>query len=239
MKIDILHEDDAILVVNKPSGVLTIPDRHDQSLFNLYHFLQEKYGEIFVVHRIDRETSGILVFARTEEAHRNLNAQFQDRTVDKIYLTLVRGVVVAESGSIENYLGKHPSLPGRMMVVKTDGKKSITHWRVAERFKSYTLLETVIKTGRQHQIRVHCANMGHPLAVDEMYSKHTAIFLSDFKHKYKASTLEEERPIMARLTLHAHQLVITHPTTEERLTYTLSLPKDFTALLTQMRKWKA
>ena len=236
-KISIVYVDDAFIIVNKPPGVLTIPDRFDETKLNIYRHLQESYGDVFIVHRLDRETSGILCFARTEDAHRELNRQFREREVDKTYAVLVQGSVIAEAGRIENYLNEHPNIPGRMIVVKQLGKKSITEWCVTERFKNYTLLDANIKTGRQHQIRVHFMDMGHPLAIDPMYAKKDAMYLSEVKRKYKPPLLEAEPPLMSRLTLHARHLRLTHPTTGEVMEFAAELPKDFEAILQQLRRW--
>ncbi len=237
-KIQIVYEDDAIIIVNKPAGILSIPDRFNLQLVNIYHFLKEEYGDqIYIVHRLDRDTSGILCFARTEAAHRELSRQWQERTVDKTYCVLVQGTILQDEGRIENYLGEHPGIPGRMVVTKRDGKKSITEWRVTERFKNYTLVAADIKTGRQHQIRVHFTDMGHPLAIDPMYAKRESMFLSEIKtRKYKASKDEDEAPLMSRMTLHAHQLSFLHPETQEKVQFEADLPKDFAAILNQLRK---
>ncbi|MEY4925619.1 MAG: pseudouridine synthase [Bacteroidota bacterium] len=237
-KIQVVYQDDAIVIVNKPAGILSIPDRFNLQLVNIYHFLKEEYGDkIYIVHRLDRDTSGILCFARTEEAHRELSRQWQERTVDKTYCVLVQGTILQEAGRIENYLGEHPGIPGRMVVTKRDGKKSITEWRVTERFKNYTLVAADIKTGRQHQIRVHFTDMGHPLAIDPMYAKRESMFLSEIKtRKYKASKEDDEAPLMSRMTLHAHQLSFLHPETQEKVGFEAELPKDFAAILNQLRK---
>ncbi len=237
-KIQVVYEDSSIVIVNKPAGTLSIPDRFNHQLTNIYGFLKEIYGEsIYIVHRLDRDTSGILCFARTEEAHRELSRQWQARTVDKTYSVLVQGTVLNDEGRIENYLGEHPGIPGRMVVTKRDGKKSITEWRVTERFKNYTLLAADIKTGRQHQIRVHFTDLGHPLAIDPMYAKRESMFLSEIKNKkYKPSAEEDETPLMSRMTLHAHQLSFLHPETQEKVHFEAPLPKDFAAILNQLRK---
>ncbi len=236
-KIELLYADEAIIIVNKPPGILTIPDRHDPAIPNILGYLRDRYESVFTVHRIDRETSGILCFARDEASHRALSMQFQDRLVDKVYMVLVQGTVLGEEGRIENYLADHPTIPGRMVIVKRDGKKSITEWRVTERFRHFTLLDAHIKTGRQHQIRVHFKHLGHPLAIDTMYANKDKLMLSEIKRKFTISENAEEQPIMSRLTLHAHQLGITHPLTGERVHFTAPAPKDFAALLTQLGKW--
>ncbi len=234
----ILHEDEQILIVSKPSGLLTIPDRmgNKESLLGL---LEQKFGKVFVVHRLDRETSGVLCFARNEAAHRNLSLQFEHHTTDKFYLALVDGVLHHEEGEIDKPIGEHPVIPGKM-AISNSGKPSLTFYRVAERFKHFTLAEVLIKTGRTHQIRVHFQSIGYPLAVDALYGRRAAMYLSEIKGKsYKSGKYsEEERPLMERTSLHAARLRLDHPATGERLEFKAELPKDFAAVLNQLRKWK-
>lgn len=236
--IEIIYQDDALVIVSKPSGVLTIPDRFDHTKLNLYHHLQQLFGEIFVVHRIDRETSGIVCFARTADAHRHLSRQFEQRTSEKFYLTLVEGKMHAEEGVIDKPIAESMTEPGKMVIAKR-GKVSVTHWRVVEDFKHYSLLEAEIKTGRMHQIRIHFQSDGYPLAIDSTYGRKEAFFLSDVKlNRFKTGKYsEDERPLMSRTTLHAYRLVLTHPVSEERVNFVCEPPKDFTAVLNQLRKW--
>lgn len=234
---EIIYQDEAIIIVNKPPNYLAIPDRFVADRPNVLRFLQQKFEEVFTVHRIDRATSGILVFARNEEAHRNLSQQFQNRQVDKTYLALVEGQLHLEEGTIDKPITKHPVIAGKM-IINRNGKPSVSHYKVVERFKNYTLLEVKIETGRTHQIRVHLENIGYPLAVDEIYGRKAAFYLSEVKlKKYNSSKNETERPLMSRSTLHAAKLSFTHPTSQERQTVTGALPKDFSALLKQLRKW--
>ena len=235
---EIIYEDEDLVVVNKPPFLLTIPDRFSSDKPNLYHQLGERYGKIYTVHRLDRETSGILVFAKTEEAHRDFSRQFQERTVEKIYFALVEGVMHQEEGVIDKALTEHPTEPGKMIVAQR-GKRSITHFKVREHFKNYTLAEADIKTGRMHQIRVHFQSIGYPLAIDSLYGRKTEFKLSDVKMvKYRMGKFqEEERPLMTRTSLHAGRLTFTHPRTGERLTFEAELPKDFGAVVKQLRKW--
>jgi 23S rRNA pseudouridine955/2504/2580 synthase/23S rRNA pseudouridine1911/1915/1917 synthase len=236
--IDVIYEDEFLLIVNKPADLLTIPDRFDATKPNLIHFLSDHYKEkIWIVHRLDRETSGILCFAKTEEAHRHLSQQFFNRTVDKIYLALVDGKPNPSQGTIDAPIGEHPTLPGRMTVIRT-GKKAVTDYKILEVFKAFSLVEANIRTGRTHQIRVHFKHLGHPLAVDALYGKRDAFFLSEVKNrKYQLGKEQEERPLMARTTLHAHQLTLEHLHTGERATFTAPLPKDFQAVVNQLTKW--
>lgn len=236
-KLEILFEDEAIVVINKPPGLLSIPDRYSPEKANLYSLLNEKYGKIFTVHRLDKETSGILVFARTEEVHKHLSNQFEHRTVEKIYLALVEGRIHKESGTIDKPISNSLTTPGKM-VIHTRGKSSLTHYKVKEYFNHYTLLEAEIKTGRTHQIRVHFESIGYPLAIDAIYGRKDAFFLSDLKlRKYRLGKGQEERPLMKRNSLHAFRLSLEHPVKNELVQFEAPVPKDFNAVLKQLRKW--
>ncbi len=233
----ILFQDDHIVVVNKPAHYLSIPDRFVLEKPNLVSFLKNDFEEVFVVHRLDKETSGVIVFAKNKEAHRDLSIQFENRTVNKIYLTLVEGNVHKDEGKIAQPIANNMRDSGKMIVAKR-GKPSLTFYKVKERFKNYTLVEANIKTGRTHQVRVHFESIGYPLAVDELYGRKKAFFLSEVKlKKYRRGKDFEERPLMERTTLHAHQLTFKHPTTQEEMTFNAELPKDFRAVLNQLRKW--
>jgi 23S rRNA pseudouridine1911/1915/1917 synthase len=236
-KIAYLYEDEEIIVVNKPAGLLSVPDRFDADKPHLSGLLQRRYGRVWTVHRLDRQTSGLLVFARTEDAHRHLSRQFQGRSVKKTYLALLDGCMTDNSGTIDRPVAEHPTKAGQMMVAKK-GKQAVTHYRVAERFQHFTLAEAVIETGRTHQIRVHMEALGYPLAVDELYGRRSAFYLSEVKKRnYRLGKLEEERPLMSRLSLHAWKLSLQHPATEAPINFEAPLPKDFSAVLKQIRKW--
>ena len=236
-KVQILHEDDDLVLINKPANYLSIPDRFDDTKPNVLAFLNNKYGKVYTVHRLDKATSGILCFAKNEEAHKSLSKQFQERTVEKIYYALVDGILVPEKGAINQGIAPHPARPGKMMV-SNKGKASLTHYQVVEQFQNFALVEANIKTGRTHQIRVHFEAIGYPLAIDEMYGNQTEFLLSTIKRKkFKLGKGQEERPLMSRTTLHAFRLEITHPTTQNRLITEAPLPKDFAAVLKQLRKW--
>ncbi|MCB0525442.1 MAG: RluA family pseudouridine synthase [Lewinellaceae bacterium] len=239
MPYELLHEDEHLLVVSKPAGLLTIPDRSGKGE-SLHGALSQRFGKVFIVHRLDRETSGILCFARNESTHRHLSMQMEKHTADKYYMALIDGVLHHEEGEIDKPIGEHPGVPGKM-AIRMNGKPSLTFYRVAERFKHFTLAEVLLKTGRTHQIRVHFQSMGYPLAVDALYGRRSSFLLSEIKGRaYKSGKFsEEERPIMERTSLHATRLRINHPETGERMEFTSELPKDFSALLKQMRKWNA
>ncbi len=236
-KIELLYEDNAVLVVNKPAGLLTIPDRFGNTE-SVLHELERRHGRVLVVHRLDRETSGVLCFARTEEAHRHLSLQFEKHTVDKFYLALVEGGMPDEEGEIDKPIGAHPTIAGKM-VITSSGKPSLTLYRVLERFAHFTLVEALLKTGRTHQVRVHFQSIGFPLAVDALYGRRSAFFLSEVKGRaYRTGKFSgEERPLLARTSLHAFRLRFDHPVSGERLEFCAELPKDFAVALQQLRKW--
>ena len=236
-KPDIIFEDDHIIVVNKPANLLTIPDRFDNTKPSLYADLNQVFGKVFIVHRLDRETSGIIVFAKNEEAHRHLSLQFENHETHKVYLALLDGVMHQEEGEIDRPIAEHPTIPGKMTVAKK-GKESLTLFKVTERFKHFTLVEADIRTGRTHQIRVHFQSLGYPLAIDGLYGRRTALFGHDIKNKFKVGKFtEEEIPLMKRTSLHAFRLSFKHPLSNEPVSFESELPKDFRALLNQLRKW--
>ncbi len=234
-EVPIIAENDSLVVVNKPSGLLTIPDRFDAQLPSVKTRLQLQYGNIFVVHRIDRDTSGILLFAKNEDAHKYYSAAFEERTIVKKYLGLVHGSPLQSSGTINKPIAHHPVQKGKM-VVHRSGKPSVTHYRVMQNFGLYSLVEWQIETGRTHQIRVHMQDLGHPIVCDELYGTPEPIFLSRIKRKFKLSKNEEaERPMLNRLALHAFSLDFT---SQENRQIHLEAPlfKDMQATLTQLGK---
>ncbi len=234
---DILFEDDDLLVVNKPPGLLVIPDRYDPALPNLRAMMQDRYGRIFIVHRLDRGTSGIVLMAKTPEAHRSLSLQFENRSVRKRYLALVEGRMEQREGMIELPLSPSRRKQGMMEVDRKNGKEALTAWAVQEEFAGFTLLEVELLTGRQHQVRVHLKALGHPLAVDRLYGNRQAIYLSEIKRTYKRSKDHPEQPLIARETLHAKRLEFTHPQSEERMYLEAPLAKDFHVVIRALRKY--
>lgn len=233
---EILWEDEHFLLVNKPSGLLTIPDRYRIDLPNLYNLLQDHYGEIYVVHRLDKGTSGIVCFAKTTEAHRLLSLQFEARTPVKLYYALVKGVPYETEGKIE--VGLSSRKEGGMRVDAKRGKPSVTAYKVVEAFDHYSLIEANILTGRTHQIRIHCKHIGHPLVVDPLYGSADALYLSEIKRKrFNLKKMSDERPLLSRVPLHSYRLQILHPISGETITQECPMPKDFRATLNQLRKW--
>jgi len=223
MALDILFEDADLLVLNKPPGIVVHPAAgHDEgTLVNalLHHCGAELSGiggvaRPGIVHRLDKDTSGLLVVAKTEPAQLALVRQLQARTVKRTYLALVRGRVERD-GTVEAPIGRHPVQRTRMAVVAS-GKPAVTHYRVRERFAAHTLLECGLETGRTHQIRVHLASIGHPLEGDPVYAgRGPAIF--------------------PRQALHAWKLAFDHPASGAPMAFESPLPADMSALLASLR----
>ncbi len=233
----ILFENDDLIALDKPAGLLSIPDREGKEP-SLKLFLREKYGNIFTVHRLDRDTSGVIVFAKNETAHKYLSKIFEDRSVEKIYQGIVQGTPPQQQGTIDAPIMEHPTKPG-LMVINQRGKTSLTLYDLLESIGPYSLLKFRIHTGRTHQIRIHMHSIGHPIACDNLYGDGQPIFLSRIKRNFKLSKTEEaERPLLARLALHSQLLRFTDAHGQQH-TLEAPLPKDLRALLQQLRKWKS
>ncbi|MDR1695733.1 MAG: RluA family pseudouridine synthase [Endomicrobium sp.] len=252
-QIEIIYQDDNIIVVNKPSGMIVIPDQHTYENKTLVGILKKQLNQkIWVVHRIDRDTTGVLVFAKNAEAHRNLSMQFEHSQVQKKYSVLLSGVLEDDEGIIN----KPILIDDREVTISENGKESVTDFKVLERFKNYTFVEAMPKTGRRHQIRVHFWSLGHPLAIDAEYGSGEPLLLSSIKRKYKAKDDEKEKPLIDRLTLHAAELTVGMPGiavkdeafnpdcraagapgNDGKVTFKAPLPKDFEITLKQLRKY--
>jgi len=231
---EIIYEDDDCVVINKPAGLLSIPDREGKEI-SLKKKLQEKYGQIYIVHRLDRDTSGMIIFAKNESAHKFLSLQFEQRETKKIYRGLVIGSPAEKKGSIDSKIAEHPAKNGSM-IVHSKGKESLTDYEVLEDFKMFAWLEFRIHTGRTHQIRVHMKDIGHPIVCDELYGDGKPLLISSIKRNYKLSKdQEQEQPILGRLALHAYSLEI-KLTDGELKEFTAPLPKDLRASLQQLER---
>jgi len=240
--LDIIYEDDAVMVVNKPAGMVVHPGHGNYSgtLVNgLIHHIEnlptnsnERPG---LVHRIDKDTSGLLVVAKTETAMANLSRQFFDRTTERLYYALVWGNVAEDEGRIEGNIGR--SLKNRLqMAVFPDGdfgKHAVTHYKVLERLTYVTLVQCKLETGRTHQIRVHLKNIGHTLFNDERYGGNDILKGTTFT-KYK-QFVHNCFKVLPRQALHAKTLGFTHPTTGEFMRFNSEVPEDITACL---EKWR-
>lgn len=233
-----LYSDDQLLIVSKSPGILSVPDRYDVNAPHVRLLLEPEYGDLWVVHRIDKETSGVLVLARTVEAHKILNDQFAGRTAEKTYHVLVCGSPFWDEQVADFPLKIDGDRLHRVVVDRRKGKESLTRFRVLERFISYALLEAKPETGRTHQIRKHIGELGFPAVCDPLYGDGKPLLLSSFKRKYNPPRWEDENPLMSRLALHALCVSFNHPGTGERVCFEAPLPKDFRATLNQLRKNK-
>lgn len=232
MKPDIIFEDDFLIAINKPSGLLSIPDREGKEI-SLKQILQDKYGEIFTVHRLDKDTSGVIVFAKDESTHKQLSQLFEERATEKIYNGLLHGTPSPLSGKIDAAIMQHAS--GNKMIVAAKGKPSLTEYDTLESFKRFSWVQFQIFTGRTHQIRVHAQYLGNSIVCDDVYGDGNPVFISSFKIKYNLSKKEEaERPILSRLALHAASLKFNLNNNE--YFFEAPLPKNLKATLQQLRK---
>jgi 23S rRNA pseudouridine1911/1915/1917 synthase len=234
MKFEIIYENDSFIAIDKPSGLLSIPDRFgkDPSLKTL---LQQQMGKIYTVHRLDKNTSGIILFAKDEATHKDLSQKFEEREVEKYYLGLVNGTMMNREGTIDIPIMEHPGKT-TLMVTHKKGKPSMTDYKVLEEFGLFSWVQFQIHTGRTHQIRVHAKYIGNSVVCDELYGDGQPVLLSSIKRKFKLSKNElEERPILNRLALHSSQLKFTDAQ-GEKFELEASLPKDLKALLQQLRK---
>jgi 23S rRNA pseudouridine1911/1915/1917 synthase len=239
-RLEILFEDDNIVVVDKPSGLLSLPDRFDPTLPNIRTLMVERYGDIFMVHRLDRDTSGVMILAKNADTHKLLNHQFEYRTARKVYHALVTGIVERDAFPIDIPID-HDARRKGLMKPSARGKEAHTDVRVLERFRTASLIECTLVTGRTHQIRVHCSAIGHPLLVDPDYGSSREFMLSTIKRKFNLGKGETERPIIERLTLHAHTLTVDVPSDGSTTTKTFEspYPRDFNAALQVLRKYAA
>jgi len=235
--LDIVHEDDEVVVVNKPAGMVVHPAAGVRSgtLANAVAFRLKASGQSGqansqrpgIVHRLDRDTSGLIVVALTPRAHESLSDQFRARTVFKSYAALVHGVVKEDKGKIEQPIGRDPRNRTRMGVVRT-GRAALSIWKARRRFERMTLLDVEIKTGRTHQIRVHLAWMNHPVVGDETYGGGRDKSLHDPRLRAAVASL-------GRQFLHAARLGFHHPATGEWLGFDAPLPADLAGLIEQLK----
>ena len=237
MQIDILYEDDDLVIVNKPPGLLVIPDRFNSALPSLNRILETRLGQqVWIVHRLDRDTTGVICFAKNEESHKYLSLLFQERGINKYYLGLLNGRVIPEEGRIEKAIIEHPHVKGKMITAKK-GKASITDYKVLEQWPLYSLVQFQIHSGRTHQIRVHVQSIGHSIVCDEIYGDGKPFFLSTIKRKFRLSDKDEtEKPLLSRLALHASRLEFKKEDGTE-ITAEAPLPKDIAACIKQLNKW--
>jgi tRNA pseudouridine32 synthase/23S rRNA pseudouridine746 synthase len=219
--IPILFADDTLLVIDKPAGLLTLPDGYDPAAPYVRCLLEPHFGRVWIVHRLDRGTSGVLLVARTAQAHRALNRQFDLRQVAKVYHALVIGDPVWDSKTVDLPLRANVGHKHRTAVDPGRGKPAVTRLRVLERFPACALVEACPETGRTHQIRTHLAAMGYPLVGDALYGSHQEA---------------DDPPVMPRLGLHARQLTFEHPIFRSTMSFDAPYPEDFSRALVNLRR---
>lgn len=224
--LDVVYEDDDVIVVNKPKGLVVhpAPGHPDGTLVNaLIHHCGDSLSGVGgekrpgIVHRIDKDTSGLIIAAKNDFAHAALAAQLRDHSLARTYVCIVCGNIKDDSGTIDAPIGRHPADRKKMAVTEKNSRSAVTHWRVLERFSGYTLVECKLETGRTHQIRVHMAYRGHPILGDMVYG-------------HKKPELGQDSQC-----LHAKELRFVHPRTGQLVTVCCELPDYFTALLEKLR----
>ncbi|WP_297528072.1 23S rRNA pseudouridine(1911/1915/1917) synthase RluD [Thiohalobacter sp.] len=229
----IVHEDEALLVIDKRAGLVVHPAAGNWAgtLQNaLLHHAPELAAipRAGIVHRLDKDTSGLLVVARTLAAHQSLVAQLAERSMSRRYLALVQGTMTA-GGTVDAPLGRHPVDRKRQAVLRSGGRPAVTHYRIAERFPAHTLLDVKLETGRTHQIRVHMAHIRHPIVGDPVYGGRPRL------PKGAGEALRAALQGFRRQALHAAELGLVHPLTGEACRWQAPLPEDFAALLAALR----
>ena len=209
---NILHIDDHIIVINKPAGLPVLPDGWEKEAPYLVKMLEEQYGKIFIIHRLDKITSGVMIFARNAEAHRALNMQFEKHEAQKIYHAIVEGNPKWDDKITKFPLHANVGHKHRTIVDDKHGKPSETRFKILKRYQASALIEALPMTGRTHQIRVHAAALGYPLLGDVLYGA-------------------KETDKIQRPALHAYSLTFTHPTSNERINFQAEHPRDFATTL--------
>jgi 23S rRNA pseudouridine1911/1915/1917 synthase len=238
--LDILYEDEHLLALNKPPGIIVHPAKgHRQNtIVNaiLFHCRRVSRAETVrpgLVHRLDRDTSGVLLVAKSEPAHARLSLQFERRTVHKEYHAIVEGVLKFDSDLIQKPIGRHPKDRTKMSVRAEVGRPAESFYEVIERLPAFTYVRVLPRTGRTHQIRVHLRSLGHPVVADHAYAYRHALYLSDLRGQPRG---EGETPLIDRQALHARSITLKHPVTNHKLTITAPLPEDFRRTLEALRR---
>lgn len=210
-KVGIIYQDDDIIVVNKPAGISVTKDR--TGALRLFDILTGKLGpkiigELRLVHRLDKDASGVMILAKNKQPQRRFSGYFEKGLIKKMYLALVSGIPAGRQGIINAPLIRNRKNTALMCIAAKKGKKAVTDWQLLADFGSVSLLAVRPLTGRTHQIRIHLSSIGLPLAIDPLYGAKQPLFLSDFKSDYRLAKDKTETPLIERLTLHAYQLVI-------------------------------
>lgn len=232
----IVFEDQNFLIASKPAGLLVIPDRFDHEAQNLYHQFLVKYPDLLLVHRIDKNTSGLVCFAKNEKAQKHFSELLMDKKVEKTYHALCHNNPPNETGTIDLFLKEDPTKKGKIIAAKK-GKRAISHYTVIKQWEKFSLLEIRIETGRTHQIRVHLKNINCPIVADDKYGISPAFYLSQLKRKkYKYKKDQVERPLIYRHALHAYKLKF-KDLSGKYIEVNTEMPKDMKAMQKQLDKF--
>jgi 23S rRNA pseudouridine1911/1915/1917 synthase len=251
--LEILHEDDAIIVVNKPAGMIVHPAKGHwegtlaSALAHRFQALSGRGGPTRpgIVHRLDRDTSGVIIVAKSDQLHDALASQFKGRQVEKEYLAIVAGVPDRDHDVIDEPIGDHPTHREKKAIRRqhAGARPAVTAYDVLERFAGFALLRARPQTGRTHQIRIHLAHVGYPVLCDRLYGGRASLSESELMPRDRISATANtggpgQRPMLERQALHAHRLTIMHPNTTERLTFEAPPPGDMLRTLEALRRWR-
>ena len=232
----VIFSDDDIVVLNKRSGLLIAADRYDADVPRLDLLAEAEFGKLFAVHRIDKDTSGIVVYARNEEAHKNISLQFEKRLVKKVYHCLVYGKPSWQTLSVDLPLLPDGDVRHRTVVNRRLGKKSVTDFKVLGTCGPYSWIEARPLTGRTHQIRVHLAENKCSIVCDSLYSgNQKPVRLSEIKKRYNGDVYEE-KPLLNRLALHEYKITFAHPSTNEEVSFIAPYSRDLNSTRNQLAK---
>ncbi len=234
---EILFQNETIIAIYKPPGLLSVPDRYKEDKPSVAHWLLSKYPSARPLHRLDFETSGILLFCTSPDAFSWYSNQFENRTISKMYLAIVEGRCQQDEGLIDQPMFTQPN--GKVIISKR-GRPSQTHWKVLERFQHHSLLEVNPLTGRTHQIRVHLSSIGHPILGDEIYGSSGPLFLSAIKGRKRyhlSKDAESEHPLLSRTALHASKITFTDFLSKETISIESPLPKDMNVTQMKLRQY--
>lgn len=231
----VIYSDDTIVVLNKRSGLLVAADRYDEKAPRLDEAATEEFGRMFAVHRIDKDTSGCVVYARTVEAHRSISMQFENREVEKTYHCLVHGAPLWAEQRVDARLLPDGDARHRTIIDRRNGKTACTEFKNLGKAGPFSWILAKPITGRTHQIRVHLASLGFSIVCDPLYSGNThPVKLSELKKKWNGEA-QDERPLLSRLALHARSISLVHPKTHERMTFAAPYQKDMEATRKQLK----
>ncbi len=232
--IEILWENDDLIGIRKPADMLSIPDRFDPHKPNAFHLLKCRTGQLFIVHRLDKDTSGVLLFAKHTQAHKAAAALFEKRQVKKLYWAIAEGLPTSDTFEIDMPIARDSRHAGKMTVNKR-GKTALTLVTVKEKFRSFSLLELQPLTGRTHQLRVHLAQIGCPIVGDPLYGSGHTFSIQKVKFHSHPTRDGQEIPLIRRTALHAYSLSFEWE--GRMLCVQANLPSDMEICLKQLRKW--